>query len=94
MIHSCGPQRECKLRREASEDSTIVTGRQQRRPRCKQKYDEIYAFLENYFSPENGRCEKLPNPRYGSDEYRLPTWMKKRYVFEAYEQDCKDSLGT
>ena len=45
------------------------------------------AFLNNYFAAENGRCEKLPNPRYGRDEYRLPTWLTKEYVYNAYVSD-------
>ena len=35
--------------------------------------------IDNYFAPENGRCEKLPNPRYGREKYRLHIRKLKVY---------------
>jgi hypothetical protein len=35
--------------------------------------------IDNYSALENGRCEKLPNPRYGREKYRLHIRKLKVY---------------
>ena len=91
LIHGCSDSRLYGLKRQASDDNSTASGRIAKTPRYKSKSEPCRAFLENYFADENGRCEKLPNPRYGREEYRLPVWMTKQYVFDAYVKDCNAS---
>ena len=93
LIRSCSDTRLYTLKRQASENSSVASGRTPKAPRHAPKYEMAVAFLTNYFASENGRCEKLPNPRYGRDEYRLPIWLTKEYVFRAYESDLTESTS-
>ena len=68
-------------------------GRTVSSPRVNKKFESVRMFLANYFAPENGRCEKLPNPRYGRDEYRLPIWLSKAQVYRVYTDDCEKCKG-
>ena len=85
------------LKRKASDDYREVERPKQKTHKWNPKYEEVKSFLENYFAPENGRCEKLPNPRYGRDEYRLPIWLTKVKVYCVYVADavaCKSKYLT
>ena len=42
--------------------------RREQQPKWNKKYESVRAWLKAYFENENGKCEKLPNPRYGRDE--------------------------
>jgi hypothetical protein len=46
--------------------------------------EEARAFLTDYFSDDNGRCEKIPNPRGIHDIYHLPPWLGYREVWKEY----------
>lgn len=59
-----------------------------KQPRVRVKAEQVLAFLTEYFKDENGRLEKLPNPRYGRDEWRLPPWLTKVELFKYYSADC------
>lgn len=45
------------------------------------------AWLDEYFSEENGRTEKIPNPSAGRDEWNLPCWMTKHAVYRIFLAD-------
>ena len=75
------------LKRKAIDDSQEVECPKQKKYKWNNKFETVRTFLENYFAPENGRCEKLPNPRYGRDEYRLPVWLSKRKIYSVYKED-------
>ena len=55
-------------------------------------YESARTFLESYLDKNYGKCEKLPNPRYGRDEWRLPTWLKKEVLYEIYKVD-QEKMG-
>ena len=76
------------LKRKACDDFREVERPKQKIHRWNPKYEEVKTFLDNYFAPENGRCERLPNPRYGKEEFRLPIWLSKLKVFLVYVEDC------
>ena len=79
-----------KLKRELNKDGTETGQRQSKKPRFNQKSEAARAFLANYFSEDNGRCEKIPNPRFGREELRLPIWLTKAKVYEVYKDDCEN----
>ena len=89
-IHGCGENRMYSLKRKASDDREEVECPKQQKPKWNNKFETVRSFLNDYFAPENGRCEKLPNPRYGRDEYRLPVWLSKLKIYSAYVEDCKN----
>ena len=75
------------LKRKACEDYLEVERPRQKLFKWNPKFETVKTFLDNYFAPENGRCEKLPNPRYGREEYRLPIWLSKLKVYCVYVAD-------
>lgn len=46
--------------------------------------EEARAWLEEYFSEENGRCERLPNPTGTREIWHLPSWAGYRAVHQEY----------
>ena len=94
MIHACSEGRLLSIKRQLVQaDGTETSNRQQKRQRVNVKYESVRAFLSTYFSPENGRCEKLPNPRFGRDEYRLPIWLTKKKLYRVYCADAEACGG-
>ena len=80
------------LKRKACDDFREVESPIQKLPKWNPKFEDVRTFLDNYFAPKNGRCEKLPNPRYGKEEFSLPIWLSKLKVFLVYSADstaCK-----
>ena len=75
------------LKRKACVDYLDVEMPMQKLHKWNHKFEGVKTFLDNYFAPENGRCEKLPNPRYGREEYRLPIWLSKLKVYCVYVAD-------
>lgn len=68
-------------------------GRSAQQPRWNKKYETVRTFLAGYFDKAHGKCEKLPNPRYGRDEWRLPTWLKKDVLYDIYKKDQVEMGG-
>lgn len=93
-IHAVSNDRLKSIRSEVLDDTVHASGRRPRRARFNRKYEQVRAFFENYFHEDNGRCEKLPNPRFGHDEWRLPVWLKPTKVYKVYCDDCKNCSGT
>ena len=81
----------CQVKRQVEWDGTETNKREVKKARMNPKFESVRAFLANYFAPENGRCEKLPNPRYGREEYRLPIWLSKTAIYNSYKKDCEAS---
>ena len=67
--------------------------RREQQPKWNKKYESVRAWLKTYFENENGKCEKLPNPRYGRDEWRLPIWLPKRELYRIYSKSNEDIKG-
>ena len=76
------------LKRKACDDRSEHEPQQAKHHKRNPRFEQIYTFLSNYFSEENGRLEKLPNPRYGRQEFVLPTWLSKRKIYCVYVADC------
>ena len=81
------------MKQALSQDQNLPTTRLAKKPRFNAKFEHASAFLAEYFSDENGRVEKLPNPRYGRDEYRLPVWLSMNKIYMIYENDNKNTPG-
>ena len=90
-IYDVSEGRLTTLKRLVDGDGAEDHGRQLKKQRHNMKFESVRAFLENYFAPENGRCEKMPNPRFGKEEYRLPTWLTKAKIYEYYQKDCQET---
>lgn len=86
-LHGCSENRMYSLKRKACDDFREVERPKQKIFKWNPKYEDVKTFLDNYFAPENGRCERLPNPRYGKEEFRLPIWLSKLKVFLVYVED-------
>ena len=50
------------LKRKACVDYLEAERPRQKLFKWNPKFESVKTFLSNYFAPENGRCEKLPNP--------------------------------
>lgn len=81
------------LRAHVIDDTFSSIGRVQQKERVNRIYESARTFLANYFADENGRCEKLPNPRGSRDEYRLPLWLNKSALYRIYKAD-QDAMGS
>ena len=67
-------------------------GKSAQQPRWNKKFESVRTFLAGYFDKHHGKCEKLPNPRYGRDEWRLPTLLKKHVLYDIYKED-QEKMG-
>ncbi len=95
VIHSVSEGRMTSLKKKVKRTDVADRDfeRRPQQPRWNSKYESVRVFLENYFSDENGRCEKLPNPRYSREELRLPIWLSKVEVYRIYKHDCEKCGG-
>ena len=50
------------------------------------------TWMARFFSEEEGRCEKMPNTRGGSqtEYHHLPPWLHRSRCFEIYQEWCKE----
>ena len=92
-IHGVSNDRLKSIRSEVLDDTVNTSSRRPKSVRFNTKYEQVRAFFEMYFHEDNGRCEKLPNPRFGHDEWRLPIWLKPLKVYKIYCEDCENCSG-
>lgn len=94
LIHDVSEGRMLKMQAYVKQGLSGNTGRLPCGPRQMRKTYSARAWLDEYFSDENGRLEKLPNPRYGREEHNLPTWAKKSLIYDEYKKWAHDQNGT
>lgn len=58
-------------------------GTSQRAPKtpCRPAEDAIIGFMKDFLAEKHGYAQKIPNPRAGHEEWHLPVWMTKHYVY-------------
>lgn len=93
MIHDVSEGRMLKMQSYIKEGISGSTGRLPCGPRQCPKLFHARQWFDEYFSDENGRLEKLPNPRYGREEHNLPTWAKKTVLYGEYKKWAHDHNG-
>ena len=56
--------------------------------------DSVISFIKDFWADEPGRAQKIPNPRSGKEEWHLPVWMNKAFVYKLYASKWpKDCTG-
>ena len=91
MLHAVSESRLCALAKEVKKDP--ITFQRTVLPYSSKKSSDVRALLDDYFKPENGRCEKMPNPQSGREEWHLPSWLKKSVVYKLYSDECDELSG-
>ena len=56
--------------------------------------DTIIGFMEEFLDDKHGRAQKIPNQRLGKEEWHLPVWMNKAFVYKLFDSKWpKDCTG-
>ena len=56
--------------------------------------DAVIGFMQDFLAEKHGRAQKIPNPRSSKEEWHLPVWMTKTYVYKFMVADWpKDASG-
>ena len=48
---------------------------------CRPAEDAVIGFMKDFLGEKHGHAQKIPNPRAGHEEWHLPVWMTKLYVY-------------
>lgn len=91
LVHACSETRLCALARDIKR--LPLDYKRASSPRDGRRAADVRAWLDDNFAPENGRCEKMPNPESGREEWHLPPWLKKSVVYKEHCKECKEFNG-
>ena len=93
LIHGVSENRMSNLQKVGISDFVGSTSRAKKEI-SRPAEDTIIGFMKEFLDDKHGRAQKIPNPRSGKEEWHLPVWMNKAFVYKLFDSKWpKDCTG-
>ncbi len=95
LIHGVSENRMSNLQKLVISDFVGSTSRAKKEI-SRPAEDTVIGFMKEFLADKHGRAQKIPNPRSGKEEWHLPDWMNKAFVYKMFvsewPKDCTGNL--
>jgi hypothetical protein len=95
LIHGVSENRMSNLQKLGISDFVGSTSRAKKEI-SRPAEDTVIGFMNEFLADKHGRAQKIPNPRSGKEEWHLPVWMNKAFVYKLFvsewPKDCTGNL--